>query len=267
MKYVRFSGALILLLLVLLAACQPAPASPTTQSLANTPTAQAVSSSDEGSASSTNVPVTQPASTPASDEDPLASIVNAFSGQPQSAGNVLVLYGQVLDANGSPLEGATVEIWQTDYQGIYDHPNDPRTSSRDPNFQSYGSVTTDANGLYSFRTIIPAAYENRPPHIHVKVKVGGTTLLTTQFYFVDVQSQNASDAIFSQLGAAAENVLLTPTDFTDAAGNAVLVAQKDIVVAAGQGAGSLTLTPSQTEGPYYPVVPVENYDNDLTIKN
>jgi hypothetical protein len=29
----------------------------------------------------------------------------------------------------------------------------------------------------------------------------------------------------------------------------------------------LTLTPSQMEGPYYPVVPVENYDNDLTIKN
>ena len=48
-------------------------------------------------------------------------------------------------------------------------------------------VRTDAKGAYRFETIIPGHYLNgpqyRPAHIHVKVHVGGSELLTTQLYF------------------------------------------------------------------------------------
>jgi len=51
-------------------------------------------------------------------------------------------------------------------------------------------------------------------------------------------------------------------DAQDGNGNPVKLALKDIVIDTG-GGGDLTLTPSQAEGPYYPVVDVSRYDHDL----
>lgn len=42
------------------------------------------------------------------------------------------------------------------------------------------------------------------------------------------------------------------------------LADKDIIVSLGE-TGTLTLTPEQTEGPYYPVAMVADFDNDLTV--
>lgn len=135
-------------------------------------------------------------------------------------GQILAFDGTVYDANGMPLEGVTVEIWQTDASGVYLHPNDPGTDNRDPNFQFYGEAVTDAAGHYSFRTILPGQYEPRPRHIHVKVKLDGQELLTTQFYFageVDLQGDDAA-------------MLITAEQAQDEAGNEILVGQRDIIL-------------------------------------
>ena len=42
---------------------------------------------------------------------------------------------------------------------------------------------TDGAGFWTFLTLDPVVYETRPRHIHVKVRVEGTELLTTQIYF------------------------------------------------------------------------------------
>ena len=52
----------------------------------------------------------------------------------------------------------------------------------DPAFQGFGRVLTDADGRYRFRTMRPAPYTGRTPHIHVKLRLGTRTLLTTQVY-------------------------------------------------------------------------------------
>jgi hypothetical protein len=57
-------------------------------------------------------------------------------------------------------------------------------------------------------------------------------------------------------------LMLDMTDAQDANDNPVKVAFKDIVVNTGTG-GDLTLTPTQQEGPYYPVVDVAAFDSDL----
>ena len=134
----------------------------------------------------------------------------------------------MLDVNGQPISGATVQIWQTDSQGIYLHPDDPKLSQRDPNFQSYGESVTTANGSYGFKTILPAMYEPRPRHIHVKVVKDGQTLLTTQFYFTS-DERLASDPVSA--GVSAELTLTTRT-VEDASGNPALMAQKDIILPA-----------------------------------
>ena len=46
-------------------------------------------------------------------------------------------------------------------------------------------------------------------------------------------------------------------------GDGQLLAYGAIVVDRGIGAGELALTPSQGEGPYYPLVTVSVFDNDL----
>ena len=70
-------------------------------------------------------------------------------------GEVLVLDVRVVDPYGKPIEGARVEIWQVDHQGIYLHPDDPNHRRRDPLFQGYGEARSDAEGGVRFTTIRP----------------------------------------------------------------------------------------------------------------
>ncbi|MCB9159284.1 MAG: hypothetical protein H6644_05400 [Caldilineaceae bacterium] len=183
----------------------------------------------------------------------------AFAEPSQTTGDVLILYGQVLDVAGAPVPDAAVEIWQTDAAGVYDHPRDPGTNSRDTSFQFYGAATTDAAGWYAFRTIVPGEYEPRPRHIHFKVKQDDETLLTSQFYFSDDVAQVEGEGMFRAAGDSGDLLLLQLVQ-----GDGVLLANGQIVVDTGIGAGTLPLTPAQGEGPYYPVVTVAEYDNDLT---
>jgi protocatechuate 3,4-dioxygenase beta subunit len=106
--------------------------------------------------------------------------------------------GDVTDLQGKPIAGAQVEIWQCDEAGHYHHPGDGGTA--DPAFQGFGRVTVGADGHYRFRTIRPAPYSGRTPHIHVKVKLGPRELLTTQLY-VAGEPRNERDGLWRRLGA------------------------------------------------------------------
>jgi protocatechuate 3,4-dioxygenase beta subunit len=122
------------------------------------------------------------------------------------------LEGTVTDTAGTPLPGLVVEIWQCDADGHYRHPGDGDRA--DPSFQAFGRVTTDAQGRYRFRTIRPVAYTGRTPHIHLKVRQGRRTLLTTQVY-VAGDPGNARDVLWSRLSAddrAALTVVFEPGD-------------------------------------------------------
>src|SRR5438874_7392455 len=55
-------------------------------------------------------------------------------------GEITHLTGRVLDVNGSPLKGLTVEIWQCDAHAVYLNSRDsvPKAQQRDKNFQGFG---------------------------------------------------------------------------------------------------------------------------------
>lgn len=126
-------------------------------------------------------PVTLPA-----DQDTDLTRIAGRAGR--ALGQIIDVTGQVLNAEGAPVPGARVEIWQANSEGRYAHPGDRSKLPLDPEFQGYGVVTTDADGRYGFRTIKPAAYPTgegdwvRPPHIHFAV-TGRTERLITQMYF------------------------------------------------------------------------------------
>lgn len=103
------------------------------------------------------------------------------------AGQLVYLFGQILDAKGRPLPDATVEIWQADTQGRYKHPKWPGQEGLDPNFGYFGKVKTGKDGSYMFKTIIPHLYRilgvTRAPHIHLKMRHPEHGYMTTQVYF------------------------------------------------------------------------------------
>lgn len=113
----------------------------------------------------------------------------------RAMGAVLHLDGRVLDLSGQPVQGALVEIWQCDAQGIYDHPRQSGRERRDTAFQGYGRMIAAADGRYSFRTLKPVAYPGRTPHIHFKVATSSGGTLTSQFYLAGEQA-NERDGVF-----------------------------------------------------------------------
>lgn len=223
-------------------------------------------SSDDSSANqfaAVEEPTVEPVQEATTNAHPAERLIATFSEASQTNGEVVVLYGQVLDVNANPLPNLAVEIRQTDASGVYDHPQDPGTGGRDTTFQFYGTTMTDADGWYAFRTVMPGHYEPRPRHIHFKVKQdevtqGSGELLTSQFYFSDDIAQVQSEGMFQAVGDSGDLLLLQLVQ-----GEGQLLANGQIVVDTGVGSGSLPLTPSQAEGPYYPVVDLTAADNDL----
>ena len=121
-----------------------------------------------------------------------------FGSLAYAKGQACWLEGRVLDLQGKPVGGAAVEIWQCDDAGNYRHPGNRGEVAKE--FQGFGRVQVGADGRYRFRTIKPAPYSGRSPHIHVKVKLARRELLTTQMY-VEGEPGNARDWLWRGLGA------------------------------------------------------------------
>ncbi len=135
----------------------------------------------------------------------------------QAGGEIFYLKGTVTDANGAPMPGIRVEIWQCDVGGRYLHTSDPRQVEYDTGFQGFGHDITGDDGAYSFRTIKPVSYPGRAPHIHVKCLAKDKTLLTTQFYLKD-DPQNSRDFIYKRLSdLQANSVSMALVDGADGA--------------------------------------------------
>ena len=202
-----------------------------------------------------------------SDSEIVQGLVEGFAElEPNNInGEIIHLYGQVLNTAGEAVPNAVVEIWQTDAEGVYDHPRDPKTGERDMSFQYYGTASANEEGWYILRTLLPGEYEPRPRHIHFKVKQEGRELLTSQFYFSDDVAKVEGEGMFQAVGDSGDLLLLQLYE-AGSENETVVMANGRIVVnvaSVGSNTENLALTPSQGEGPYYPVVNVSEFDNDL----
>src|SRR5262249_51650884 len=147
-----------------------------------------------------------------------------------AVGEVAHVSGRILDATGSPVRNALVEIWQCDHNGAYLHTGTMNRDKRDVNFQGFGRFLTGSSGEYYFRTIKPVPYPGRTPHIHYKVKKGGKELLTTQCY-VKGHPGNDKDGIYRGIRDPKSRASVT-VDFVPVKGSRIgeLAARFDIVL-------------------------------------
>ena len=160
-------------------------------------------------------------------EDRDADLVVVKGRAAHAQGTVLYLSGRVTDTNGAPAVDALVEIWQADNFGRYLAPKDGGPGPRDPNFQGYGQVKTDATGAYRFRTIRPVPYASRPPHVHFQITRARLRPLVTQMYVVGEPGQEDPAGFGGQRVREALSVALQPASEAGA-----LAARFDIVLVA-----------------------------------
>ncbi len=125
---------------------------------------------------------------------------------------MVTIQGQVLDIEGNPVEGATVDIWQANAAGRYRHPHDNNPAPLDPDFQGWAIVQSGVQGGFKFKTVIPGAYPvsdawKRPPHIHFKVSKKGYAEVTTQMYFPD-HELNQVDRLLQSKTAAEQQMMV-----------------------------------------------------------
>ena len=113
-------------------------------------------------------------------------------------GTKLVLTGAVLTTACQPAAGALLDFWQADDNGEYDNQG----------YRLRGHQFADDAGAFRLETIVPANYQGRTKHLHVKVQAEGGPILTTQLYFPG-DPANASDDLF------VEETVMDVTDGAD----------------------------------------------------
>ena len=125
-------------------------------------------------------------------------------------GEVMFVQSRVTDLAGKPLAGAEIDVWHADDDGFYD--------SQKADYAAHGPslrarFVTDADGRFSFRTILPCSYPiptdgpvgdlitatqrhpMRPAHVHFLVKAEGYEPLITHV-FLDGDQYLRSDVVF-----------------------------------------------------------------------
>ncbi|MCC6736971.1 MAG: intradiol ring-cleavage dioxygenase [Bauldia sp.] len=112
----------------------------------------------------------------------------------------LIVRMQVVDAACKPVENARVDIWHCDAAGLYSgYAN--QTGGVDTEGETFlrGTQFTDAIGLVNFTSIYPGWYQGRTTHIHFKVFLDETNVLTGQIFF----PEELNDTVYATVPAYA----------------------------------------------------------------
>lgn len=128
---------------------------------------------------------------------------------------------QITDgATCQPIPGARVDLWHCDATGQYsgyDRQGDDRGVSTKGETFLRGTQTTNATGEVAFETIYPGWYRGRTTHIHFKVLLDETSMLTGQMYFPDALSEYIFTNIAPYTERTAKRDTLNSTDWIAAA--------------------------------------------------
>ncbi len=120
-----------------------------------------------------------------------------------------LMRGIVTDATGAPIAGATLDVWQTAANGLYDIQDQDA-----PEWNLRGRFTTEEDGRYALISETPVSYSiptdgpvgrmldatgrhgMRPAHVHFRLSADGYKPLTTHV-FVKGDAYLDSDAVFA----------------------------------------------------------------------
>jgi len=137
----------------------------------------------------------------------------------EDEGERLIITGTVQTEDGTPIDGAIVDIWHADTRGFYSH-FDP-TEQQGP-YNNRRRVKVGADGRYQAQSIMPVGYScppdgatdnlmtalgrhgGRPAHVHFFADANGFRHLTTQFNVADDPLVNDDFAFGTREGLVPE---------------------------------------------------------------
>ena len=141
---------------------------------------------------------------------PLRKDGRLYEGEFPGGETPLTVHGRVTEAaTGEPVPHAVLDVWQADGNGDYDVTG----------YHLRGLIPVDEGGCYVYHTVLPEGYEIsakgptkqlltaigqhdwRPAHIHLRVHVGDTTALQTQFFMAGARFLDSDpvDGVRSEL--------------------------------------------------------------------
>lgn len=139
-------------------------------------------------------------------DSPQRNLGESISSDPKSS--EICIYGRITDVDGNGIPNASVQIWQTDDEGVYDlQRNDPSV------MDLRGWYHADSEGRYNLRTVRPLGYlipldgpvgdmiraqgrhGFRPAHIHFLIGAPGYRELVTALY-MQTDDHIDSDTVF-----------------------------------------------------------------------
>lgn len=113
--------------------------------------------------------------------------------EPNQGDETLYMQGTVVDEEGNPIEGALVEVWHCNLNGLYSYFDTTQSE-----FNLRRAIRTGKDGRYQFKSFLPVGYScppngctdnlmkwlgrhgSRPAHIHFFVTAPNYRKLTTQ---------------------------------------------------------------------------------------
>ncbi len=121
---------------------------------------------------------------------------------PGDPGLPLKVSGRVMNTRGQLVDGAKVDFWHADHNGLYDTRGYKYRTKLSPN----------EKGEYSVETVMPGHYSDRPAqHIHYLIAAPGHKTLITQAYFAtDPFFEGNPEKNWNKRGIAGNKELVLP---------------------------------------------------------
>jgi len=155
-------------------------------------------------------------------------------------GAPLLFEARVTGLDGAPVEGALVEVWQANGEGLYEN----QAPDLQPEFNLRGCYQTGPSGAVRIRTVRPRGYaipddgpvgrlmarlglpKMRPAHLQFRIKAAGFQVLTTHVFDRSDPAINA-DPLFAVRPALLVDFLPDSTEGLRAAYTFTLVPETD----------------------------------------
>jgi protocatechuate 3,4-dioxygenase beta subunit len=97
----------------------------------------------------------------------------------------------------TPLQGAIVDVWHCDADGVYSDAVDQSFNTKGKKFLR-GFQVTDANGVARFATIYPGWYPSRAVHIHYKIRSSESAKSAYEFVGQMYFDEGTSDRVYAK---------------------------------------------------------------------